>query len=114
MADYLFEAHRSVLLGLLFCLFLLSFFLLLSGFFYRKYTFRWLFGAGVYVFFLTLGMAVCSFHLEKVVAVFPMEEATSRVVLTNHVQEKEKKPFVFCLFTADRRKNTFVFLKRFT
>ena len=70
MADYLFEAHRSVLLGLLFCLFLLSFFLLLSGFFYRKYTFRWLFGAGVYVFFLTLGMAVCSFHLEKVVAYF--------------------------------------------
>lgn len=90
MADYLFGAHRSVLLGLLFCLFLLSFFLLLSGFFYRKYTFRWLFGAGVYVFFLTLGMAVCSFHLEKVVAVFPIEEATSRVVLTNHVQEKEK------------------------
>jgi len=55
----------------------------------RQYTYRWVFGLFVYLFFLVFGACWQNIHLQKTVVDFPLSETVYRVTITDQPEQKE-------------------------
>lgn len=88
--DALSSQNKEFVWRLAFVAFLIS--LLFGGFSFllRKYSYRWLFGAGIYLLFFSIGVGSSGWRLAQTIHSFPDHETVYRGVLVEHPDIKKR------------------------
>lgn len=83
---------------------IISLFILVFSLMFKKYTFRWLTGVGIYMVLFTLGTAITELHLSSVHYQWPTKRAAYFVQLNAPPQEKANS--LLCHVTVISRKDS--------
>lgn len=70
------------------------FFILVVGFFFRRYATRWLFGVFLVVELFLAGMAISDYHLMQVNTAFPIGETIYKAVVVARPQSKKRTAMI--------------------